>query len=225
MVSGGCTTSPSPGGGFPITPAPVSAFKPVWQVGDSWQVRFSVQLTRRLKQSPASSQLVPQDVSYEYRVVAKTVQAGRNTATVSVLPLEPGWSQWNLTFDEDEVVLIAVEEVLPAGNNVNHKNPFGRDAWMAELDQYQLMIVHDFPNIPSNQVDETRTLSAPDSSTPAFTQTVTFSANEATVSMERTDPVTTEIHKTTALWESQEPWWSTIEIRLANQVRISGRLM
>lgn len=200
-------------------------YDPAWQTGDDWKVQFSVQLAQRPKMAPARTIFFTHDVLYEYQVTAEFVENGRDVIQVSVKTTEAGWPEWLLTFDKDETTLVAVEEILVGGTSIRYESPFGRDAWMAALDQYNFIAIHDFPKIPVNQANEVRTLSSNDGATPDFMQDVHFQNDEVEVLMERTDPVTGDNHQTRILWEKGKPWWKEATIKLGNDVKVSGKLL
>jgi hypothetical protein len=200
------------------------AFDPHWQVGDTWAVRFSVHLhsvpMTRDAQPPATT-----DISYVYRVVDKKIENGRNVFKIQARPAMPGWPEWLLTFDADELTLGTVEELGAAGGEIAYANPFGRDAWLAKLDQYNEMVILDFPKIPDTSTNQVRQLAAPQSSTPPFTQTVDFQGGVARAVLQRGDPASNLRHTTTIEWRPGRKWWTTASTTLGSDVVVSGQLM
>lgn len=200
------------------------AFDPHWAVGDSWTVRFTVQL-HSVPMTPDAQPPATTDISYLYRVVAKATENGRNVFKIQVRPATPGWPAWLLTFDADELTLGTVEELGAAGGPIAYANPFGRDAWLAKLDQYDEMVIHDFPKLPDTSTSQTRQLAASRSSTPPFTQTVDFQGGVARAVLQRTDPVSQLKQATAIEWRTGRKWWTSATTTLGAGVLVSGRLM
>jgi len=206
---------------YPINPN----FNPQWQVGDSWRVSFRVTLAREQKRASLQPATQRADVVYRYGVLSTAVENGRNVLKVLARPDQGGFSEWLLTFDADQLTLTSVEEVIPGGENIKHRNPINLDAWMAKLDEYHLMMIHDFPKIPDTNTNQNRTLNPAGSSTPGFKQNVTFAANRVDVVLRRTDPASNLVHRTSMRWETGKKWWSTASINLGNNVMISANLL
>jgi len=198
------------------------AFDPHWAVGDSWTVRFTVQL-HSLPMTPDPQPPARTNVSYAYRVVAKVKENGRDVFKIQARPATPGWPEWLLTFDADELTLGTVQEVGPSG--IAYTNPFGRDAWLAKVDQYNNLVIHDFPKIPDTSTNQTRQLTAPQTSTPAFIQTVDFQGGMAHAILQRTDPASQQKQATTIAWRPGKKWWTSATTTLGTGVLVSGQLM
>jgi hypothetical protein len=210
------------------SPLPLCAldrsYDPHWNVGDSWKVRFTVRLYSSPKVAGAALE-IPTDILYSYRVVGKKNENGRNVFKVQVKPLEPGWPEWLLTFDADDLTLSSVEKVLSGAVNIKYSNPFGRDAWLAKLGQYNEMVIHDFPKLPNTNTNQNRQLNAGQSSTPVFTQSVQFRGNLARATLQRLDPVSGLTQTTTIEWRRGKKWWSSATTTLGSDVLVSGHLM
>jgi hypothetical protein len=201
------------------------SFDPHWFVGQSFQVRYDFQLGLDPK-TTAGPQQVPGSATYTYTVASLGVEAGHNVAKISVVPNDAGWSQWLLTFDTTAVALLKVEEVIPSGNSV-YTNPFGADAWLTKLGEFRFSLIQDFPRIPDNLVNESRVISAAGSSTPPFTQQITFvGSSSVTALLSRTDAKTGLLQQATIRWESSRPWWWTsAEVLLGSTSKVSGTLL
>src|SRR5262249_46227135 len=143
---------------------------------------------------------------------------------IEARPATPGWPVWLLTFDADELTLGNVEEVGTA-SPITHANPFGRDAWLARLGQYNEMIIHDFPKLPDTNTNHLRQLAAPQTSTPPFIQTVDFQGGMAHAILQRTDPASQLKQATTIEWRPGKKWWTTARTTLGSNVLVSGQLM
>ena len=206
---------------YPVNPN----FNPQWQVGDSWRVSFIIKLALERKVASPTVSTQQTDVIYHYGVMARTVEDGRNVFKILARPDQGGFSEWLLTFDADQLTLTSVEEVIPGGENIKHRNPLGRDAWMAKLNEYHLLAIHDFPKIPDTNTNQNRTLTPVNSSTPGFRQSVTFAPGRADVVFQRTDPTSGLAHRTSLRWETGKKWWSTASIKLGNNVLISANLL
>lgn len=204
---------------------PSSSFSAGWKVNDSWQVRYTLELSRDPKEASTANITTQENITYTYRVTEKTQENSRDIFRVTATPATPGWPEWRLTFDVSSNVLVKVEELLPGNQSITHTNPFGLDAWMANADEYHFLIIHDYPNLPDPMADEQRTLSAPDSHTEAFTQTVQVSGNDARIVMERTDPVTGQPHTTTMVWQKGKKWWREAAVRVGNEVKVLGVML
>jgi hypothetical protein len=213
-------------------------YAPNWAVGDSWKVRYTVNLYRQPK-SGEGLVATPSDFVYRYVVtsVGKNVSGeiehpgnlpnaeketiAKNIVRIRVIPVGAG-SEWILSINLTNLALMQVEEVVrDRSDTIRHGNPFD-DAWMAKLQQYSFRMIHDFPNIPSS--DASRLIAPKVSGTPAFTQTATFGSGQVTVTMTRTDPASSMEHKTTIVWEEEQKWWKSAITELGGEVKISGVL-
>jgi len=199
-------------------------YDPHWTIGQSFHVRFDFQLGANPKTISGLKDL-PESATYTYTVTFTGVEAGRNVAKLSVMADQEGFPQWLLTFDTAAVALLKVEEVIAGGNSA-YPNPFGADAWLTKLGEFTFTVIHDFPRIPDAVANETRSISAAESSTALFTQQVTFDPGTVTALLSRTDVKTGLVQQGTITWESARPWWwSSAEIRLGSEVKVTGTLL
>jgi hypothetical protein len=204
----------------PASRAVNTDYDPQWAPGDTWVVEFRVREIRRPKQPGPPPPAVLVATNYTYTVSAVTA----DRVVIEVVPDGP-LRRWRLTFDRSRTVLQTVEQLLDDGAPFLHTNPFVGDAWMAELAQFHSTIIHDFPRFPDSDTNESRRVQPALSGTPAFTQTITFGADAATVVFSRTDPTDLKPHRTTVVWKQGAKWWSTAVVRLGSQVQVSGRLV
>jgi hypothetical protein len=183
-------------------------FDPDWNNGDTWIVQFTVPLPRTHKVGPS---LAPPpefaDYVYQYSVLPDTQDS--NFPSVSIAKIlvhsEDNLGDWILTFDRDGVVLLSVEEVVGAAENIRHVSTFTDESWMAKSNQYP-GILHDFPKITG--IAGTRLIQPTLSGTPGFLQTESFpGASTAQVELTRTDAFTSLEHRTTILWDAGAKWW------------------
>jgi hypothetical protein len=195
-------------------------YDPHWFVGQNFQVRFDFQLTVNPK-VPDGTAEEPESETYTYTVTS----TGSNVATISVVPTDPQWPQWLLTFDTSALALLKVEQVNASGNS-DYSNPFGADAWLTKLGEFTFTLIHDYGRIPANGMNELRTISTTGSSTPPFTQQVTFDPSSVTAVLSRTDAKTGQVQQATIRWVSSRPvWWTSAEIRLGSTVQVTGTLL
>ncbi len=214
LVAGACVSTTRAGG---------PSYDPQWTIGDSWNVRFTVKLSTHPKVEGPPPDPVPTEFVYQYSVVEDTVENGRNVIRIRA-DLDEGGSDWLLTFDKDQIVLLRVEEIVEGDEDLKHHNPFTDDGWMSKLREYNLFVIHDFPKIPKSGVDETREVTPSQSGTPPFTQSVTFGQDQVTVNLTRTDPESSLEHKTTIVWDAGQKWWSSATVQLDANVEVSGVL-
>ncbi len=200
------------------------AYDPHWFVGQTFQVRFDFQLGIDPK-TTAGPQSVAESATYTYTVTFIGPEGGHNVAKISMAPVEEGWSEWLLTFDTNAVALLKVEQVIPSGTSV-YPNPFGTDAWLTKLGEFRFSVLQDFPRIPDLSLNESRSISAGGSSTPAFTQQITFAPSNVTAVLSRTDAKTSLTQQATIRWDtSRTVWWTSAEVRLGSNVKVTGTLL
>ncbi len=210
-----------------VASAPLNAgnpqYNPDWQKGDTFRVQFEFW--------ESADVAVPGDVPKELTIVTYTYEVtgidyvgGRHVATINATPDGAGWSSWVLTLDADNIVLLSVQE---DGTTITYPNPFRNDAWMAQLDQYGRIIIHDFPKIPDQDKNEVRLLDSRRGSTSNFTQQITFSLDDSSVTatLSRTDPETSLLHADTIVWEAGEKWWSSATMSLGDSTLVTGTLL
>jgi uncharacterized repeat protein (TIGR01451 family) len=203
--------------------APNPDYDPHWLAGDTWRVQYAVSLVRQLKER-RPLEVVPTAVTYTYRVLSVDPPGSTRLAKIEVRPDEGGYPRWRLTFDVNAMVLQTAEEVVEGADPVKFSNPFGSDSLMASPDDFDRLIIHDFPKIPT--ADEQRTVQ-PSSGSGAspFLQKVTLGADSMTATFERTDPVENAPHQTTIQWQKGKKWWSSATVTLGGEVQVSGQLL
>jgi hypothetical protein len=194
-------------------------YNPNWSNGQQFNVTFNFTSLQDLKQ-PEQAPPINISVTYTYNV-SITIENGHKFATIVVTPDLDGWSQWRLRMDAENIVLLSVDEV---GVPIHYDNPFGQEAWMAKIDQYNRIIIHDFPKIPATSQNESRAIGAA-GSTPGFTQTVTFGSSDVIVRLSRVDPETSLPETTDFLWRAGDPWWSSATIKLGTDTVITANLV
>jgi len=200
-------------------------FNPFWVVGDTWSVRFSeatVQFPRRAGPSPFPGSM---ETVYRYTVAAESVNAGRNVITIEVRNDQPGWPTWSLNFDRDQVVLLSVEEVIDGRSVAITKNPFGDDAWMAEPNQFASPLIVDFPRVPDASAAEQRVIQPLLGRSGSVTQSTTFANGRATVVLSRAASEPSGAYNTRIEWGRGRKWWSSAQVRIGDNVRLSGVLV
>jgi hypothetical protein len=207
--------------GAPVLRPANPSYSPNWLVGDSFKVRFQFSQTRDVGEATPSAAIAT-NVTYTYTVTQLLIESGRPVAKILAFPDQDGWPQWLLTMDTSAVTFTSVEEVETSSK---YLNPFGADAWMAKLEQYQGTIIHDFPRIPDSSANQSRTLSGGQSSTPGFTQTITFGPSAVTAVLSRNDPPTSLLHQSTIVWQAGAKWWSSAVMKLGSDVIVSGNLL
>jgi len=201
-----------------------ATYNPHWKIGDHWNVRvtFPVSLKRA---GPPGAPLPSQNVDYAYAVIRQITISGKPGWMVSVTPQTPGYNSWILDYDANSLALVRVQQGLLIGSVIVTPNPFGTDAWMPKLSQFDNQIVHDTVRLPDANHNQTRTLTAPQTSTPDFTQSVTFLAHAVTTTLSRTDPLTAKPHKTVIVWTPGKKWWTSATTTLGPDTLVSAKLL
>jgi len=203
--------------------APNPDYDPRWAVGDTWRVQYTVNLVRRLKE-PRPLEVVPTAVTYTYRVLSVDPQGSTRLARIEVKPDEGGYPSWILTFDVNALILQTAEEIVDGADSIKFSNPFGSDSLMASPDDFDRLILHDFPKIPS--ADEQRTVQPQGGSgARPFLQKVTLGTDSMTATFERTDPTENALQRTTIQWQKGKKWWSSATMTLGGEVQVSGQLL
>lgn len=203
--------------------APNPDYDPHWIPGDTWRVQYAVSLVRRPKQ-PVPIEVVPSAVTYTYRILLVDPPGSPRLAKIEVKPDKGGFPSWILTFDVNAMVLQTADEVVAGSDPIDFSNPFAGDSLMARPDDFDRLIIHDFPRIPT--ADEQRTVQ-PSSGSGArpFLQTVDLGADSMTATFDRTDPVQNLPHQTTIQWQKGKKWWSAAAVTLGGKVQVSGQLL
>jgi len=198
-------------------------YDPHWAAGDKWRVQYAVNLVRALKE-PRPLEVVPSLVTYTYRVLSVDPPGSTSLARIELKPDERGYPSWILTFDVNALVLQTAEEVVEGADSIKFSNPFGTDSLMARPDDFDRIVIHDFPKIPTaNEQRTVQPLSG--SGARAFLQKVTLGADSMTATFDRNDPVENVLHQTTIQWQKGKKWWSSARVTLGGEVQVSGQLL
>lgn len=204
------------------------AYQPLWNVGDSWTVKYSIRTSSRQKVD-APDAIIYDTAVYNYSVVSRAQDDAGSTLVIIKArePNEPA-IEYRLVFNEDTRTLVKVTEQEGEPAETAVENPFGADSWKAVplKDFAGIHVIYDFAKLPVDGRNETRQVqSLPGGATPGFTQTTTFESDRVTVVFTRSDSATNQEDKTTIVWEKGKKWWTSAEIKLGPDVLITGTLV
>jgi hypothetical protein len=202
-------------------------YAPDWQEGDQWTVRSTYTVPGRwiskdtalinrddpYAPNPRLQALITNVVDYTYWVKSVETLAGKKTAVVRVLapPDRPPHNvyDWILCFDVDRMAVTEVRSVRRRWSGVvtnRTRNPHGPDSYLSsDTDD---TIIHDFPRIPKNAIDETRVFRRSVLGERPIVQMTSFTQTNVTSSLVISNRYDNRFdYRVTVIWEPGRKWW------------------